>query len=71
MSAPTTTLDELAAFIKEQQSHTISQNRRKWIQAGEMLKRYRDELAQKSKQPNADQRATIEEMMAIAHGHQT
>jgi hypothetical protein len=68
MSAPSPTLDDLAAFIKEQQSHTISQNRRKWIQAGEMLKRYRDALALKSQQPPAEQRETIDAMLTVARG---
>ena len=68
MNAPTTTLDELAAFIKEQQSHTISQNRRKWIQAGEMLKQYRADLAQTFKQRDAERQETIDEMLSVAAG---
>jgi hypothetical protein len=68
MSAPSPTLDDLAAFIKEQQSHTISQNRRKWIEAGVMLQRYREALAPKSKQPPAEQRETIDAMLTVARG---
>lgn len=41
-------LTALADFITEQQSYTISANRRKWIEAGKMLKSYMDELALKS-----------------------
>jgi hypothetical protein len=61
-------LTELAAFISTQQSYTISSNRRKWIEAGKMLKSYMDELALKSRQQSDAEAETIKDMLECVTG---